>query len=606
MPHRPSFTGSPAAAALAVLLALCAHPLPPVWPAHAGQADYNNQTVDLNALDPLLKIVEDSRHPSPDKRTEAFLEAKKILDGCVARKTPHPGLEPALKRFAAAKKRLAADLFAQANANLNEADHTKSLKFIRLLLKIDPGEKSYRTWEANLTRRHLDTNRARVYAGGDGPAASLSTLDGNRVRKFLDHAYELFLFRHFREARKWYDDTLKVEPGNVEAERRLKQIAVFEPLLDEIERLSAHVESLRHSYSLTGYDKAKFAGIAPRFDRLDADDPDFRRRAELFAPPTPPSVALIADEKDRKKLDWQRRREALKETHLRHLYHAALTRIVLGNDAAAARTLAALEAVDRDSLLAIELRVFVDDAAGRPLDALHELRDFMRAKALAANAFTLYMRLPFNLGRPEYAFVFTNHLRLYTKVYWPLELLLGVILASLAWSGHRTYRLWDEVTDGLVTRILTLSNKTPMEYFDSANACMAARNFEKAVKQFTKALDVDKGFAEGYLGRAMARLELEDTEGARADLEAHVKLRPGNGRALFHLAICYDRLGRRTEAVVTIEQAIGLGTLQREHKLEDLEKNKSLYRRVMNEYIRNAETILSVKAVATTRPPEPG
>lgn len=576
----------PGALLAAALLFSCAAPA-------AADPNYNNQTVDLNELAVLLSRVEDRHAGDPVRRTDWLLQARKLHDACRARKVAHPGLEPATKRFAEAEKKLRDELWELVNTNLSETDHMKSLKFLKQLLRIAPEDPNYKKWEATLTRKDLLEHQARVYTGGGEEAtASLSTLRGNQIREWLDLAYEDFQYRQFEDARKKYLHVQKGDPGNVEAQKRLEEIDRLRPLANDVESLSAVVEDFRRSFSLRGYAAAALLEHRAKLDRIDAADPDFALRRLLFHPKEPLTVA----KHPQKKASFARRLERLKDDYLRHLSHASIVRIALEDAPRADRLLEELIREERDSLYTLEIRILVDDARGRYVSALSQLRDYMKKKGFAGNVFSLYGRLLFHLGDPEYAFVFRNHARIYGKLYWPMLLLLASLCGTLAWTGQRTFRLWDEVTDGLLLRILTFSNKTPMEFFDGGNACMAARKFEKAVKLFTKALEVDKAFAEALYARGLARVELNEFEEARKDLEAHVRLRPGNGRSLYHLAVCYDRIGRRAEAIVTIEQAIGLGLQSREFNLDEAERNKALYRRVMNEYLKTAETLLSVKA----------
>lgn len=595
---RPSGVALPLFLPLLLLPLLAALASPP--PSAANQA-YNSQTMALNEATALLARAADRAAGDPVKRTDWFLAARKLLDECRARRVEHPGLDPAAKQLAEAEKRLRDELWELVNANLSETDHLKSLKFLRQLLRIAPEDPNYRKWEATLTRKDLLDHQARVYSGtGDDPGVTHATLRTSQIREWLDLAFEEFSERHFDAAKRKYQHVQKSDPGNVEAEKRLAEIERIRPLLNDLESLAARVGGLRAAFSFGRRDPADWAEARSILERVEAADPNlaFRR---WFAHPKEPASLHPLEPRHPKRQSFARRAAALKEEHLRHLHLSATVRLALGETDAAARLLGEMLRTDPDALAALEVGILVEDARGRRLNALAKLRDYMRRKGHAGHVISLYARAPFNLGDPDYRFLLASHARIYAAIYWPMMMLGISLAASLAWSGHRTFRLWDEVTDGLLLRILTFSNKTPMEYFDQGNACVASRNLEKAVKLFTKALEVDKGFAEAYYARGLARVELTEYEEARKDLEAHVRLRPGHGKALYHLAVCLDQLGRRAEAIVTIEQAIGLGLQSREFNLEEAERNKSIYRRVMNDYFKTAETLLEVRGHQAAR-----
>lgn len=77
-----------------------------------------------------------------------------------------------------------------------------------------------------------------------------------------------------------------------------------------------------------------------------------------------------------------------------------------------------------------------------------------------------------------------------------------------------------------INRAIALEPKEPRFYGMRGDILLAQNKFAPATKEFDKALSLDDGYFEYYLGRGMANLKLGNTARARTDLEASNRLLP--------------------------------------------------------------------------------
>jgi tetratricopeptide (TPR) repeat protein len=87
---------------------------------------------------------------------------------------------------------------------------------------------------------------------------------------------------------------------------------------------------------------------------------------------------------------------------------------------------------------------------------------------------------------------------------------------------------------------------------------MDRKEFECAVKHFTRAVRIDPKFAEAYNQRALARYMLERFEECAEDCEKVVELMPCHFGAWAGLGHCHAHEGRLEDALRCYERALGI------------------------------------------------
>ncbi|MDD3581694.1 MAG: tetratricopeptide repeat protein [Desulfobacca sp.] len=87
-------------------------------------------------------------------------------------------------------------------------------------------------------------------------------------------------------------------------------------------------------------------------------------------------------------------------------------------------------------------------------------------------------------------------------------------------------------------------------------AALVAKDWSRADKQFTNALEANPQFPEAYYGRAQTRFFLKDFSGAEKDLNQALKCLPDYDRAYFWLGKTLQKLDRQAEAVMAYEMAV--------------------------------------------------
>jgi len=82
------------------------------------------------------------------------------------------------------------------------------------------------------------------------------------------------------------------------------------------------------------------------------------------------------------------------------------------------------------------------------------------------------------------------------------------------------------------------------------------RDYEHAISHFTRAIELDGGFAEAYNQRAIGEYLLERYEDSLADCQAAAERMPCHFGALAGMGHCHAHLGRLQEAVESYERAL--------------------------------------------------
>ncbi|KAG2186118.1 hypothetical protein INT43_002556 [Umbelopsis isabellina] len=90
------------------------------------------------------------------------------------------------------------------------------------------------------------------------------------------------------------------------------------------------------------------------------------------------------------------------------------------------------------------------------------------------------------------------------------------------------------------------------------NRAFQARNYEKAIYHYTKAIELNDKLAVYYINRAMAYLKLEKFAEAERDSSSGLLLQPNHVKALYRRGIARKQLGKLTEARADLTLALDL------------------------------------------------
>lgn len=128
-----------------------------------------------------------------------------------------------------------------------------------------------------------------------------------------------------------------------------------------------------------------------------------------------------------------------------------------------------------------------------------------------------------------------------------------------------------------------VSGQTATEYFDEGRTKQERNDFEGAVKEYSKAIEIDATFAEAYYSRASLFYDNDNFEEALADLDKTISLRPDPIE--FYMAALELRaksnlkIGNRQKACNDFIEAKQLGASIDKEYLELCE-----YKGIKNEY----------------------
>ncbi len=95
-------------------------------------------------------------------------------------------------------------------------------------------------------------------------------------------------------------------------------------------------------------------------------------------------------------------------------------------------------------------------------------------------------------------------------------------------------------------------------FHDDKNAFCDIRNFEKAIADYTRAIELRPKDADAYNNRAWAYYSTEDPVRALEDARKALQIQPYNANALDTKGHVLEILGRREEAIVEYKKAIRL------------------------------------------------
>ena len=120
-----------------------------------------------------------------------------------------------------------------------------------------------------------------------------------------------------------------------------------------------------------------------------------------------------------------------------------------------------------------------------------------------------------------------------------LVVLASVWIGGLVFIGART---WHSTTQSPTPTPIT--NRTATQYFDSGLEYSQGGEHQKAIANYTRAINLEPQNAKIWVNRGTAYRTLRQFEKAIRDLDKAIRLDPQNAKAYYHKGLSYHSLDR--------------------------------------------------------------
>ena len=129
----------------------------------------------------------------------------------------------------------------------------------------------------------------------------------------------------------------------------------------------------------------------------------------------------------------------------------------------------------------------------------------------------------------------------------------------MKWIG--TYKLWlISLLFSSLTIVYTYG-QSAKEHFDQGVANYEAGELEKAIRDFTHAIELDANYAEAYINRGLAYYGLGKFQQAIADYNKAIELDPSKLYAYYNRGLAYHSSGDLEQAIEDFELYLELAPL---------------------------------------------
>ena len=107
--------------------------------------------------------------------------------------------------------------------------------------------------------------------------------------------------------------------------------------------------------------------------------------------------------------------------------------------------------------------------------------------------------------------------------------------------------------------LFSYGQKTPTEYLNLGLSRYYDQDYENAILNYTKAIELKPDFSSAFYFRAKAKEKLLQFKPAIEDLIEAIKAKPDFGEAYFHRGNLYEKMNKKTEACVDWNAAAAHG-----------------------------------------------
>ncbi len=160
---------------------------------------------------------------------------------------------------------------------------------------------------------------------------------------------------------------------------------------------------------------------------------------------------------------------------------------------------------------------------------------------------------------------FTEALKLkpdYAEIYYMRGNSLFIVMELD--SACNDYKAADKLGFKKATEKIVLACKdsgslTPVKIFNRANAKFNEQSFQKALADYSQAIQLKPNFINAYIMRGLVKDEIKDYMGAVADFNKAIELNPKNAEAYINRALSKSNLNDQSGACNDLKKAVELG-----------------------------------------------
>lgn len=125
------------------------------------------------------------------------------------------------------------------------------------------------------------------------------------------------------------------------------------------------------------------------------------------------------------------------------------------------------------------------------------------------------------------------------------------------------------------TKAIQLNDKFVDAYYNRGLIYSAMGKYREAIRDFNAAIELGPKAADAYCNRGNAYFLMAKTKQALADFDRALKFSPNDGDALYNRALVYEKMGDRARARKDLRKAMALGQPLALKKLNELEDGAS-------------------------------
>jgi tetratricopeptide (TPR) repeat protein len=112
----------------------------------------------------------------------------------------------------------------------------------------------------------------------------------------------------------------------------------------------------------------------------------------------------------------------------------------------------------------------------------------------------------------------------------------------------------------LLVLITTLTyGQTAEEYYNIANNKSDSKDYQGAIENYTKAIELNPNYSEAYVNRGDTKTKIQDYQGAIADFSKAIELNPKNSDAYYNRGVSNSKLNQKESACLDWIKAEELG-----------------------------------------------
>jgi len=108
-------------------------------------------------------------------------------------------------------------------------------------------------------------------------------------------------------------------------------------------------------------------------------------------------------------------------------------------------------------------------------------------------------------------------------------------------------------------RTMSQTKNSATDWFKSATTKCERGDFQEALTDHTKAIELEPNYTDAYYGRGLAKSSLQDYQGAIVDFTKAIDLNPDHSDAFYSRANAYLGLGQKSKALADFMKTIDLG-----------------------------------------------